>query len=193
MSNDNIINVHETIAALNTIGRRYTDARNALIARCIAAGDKQSDVVAATRVDKGDVSRIAKVVNSDAKAKGAALRLKVNAINAGDPASLLAAGKVGETYFRRVKRSATGSTGSTAPKALADGDSSSVALPGNPAEEVDVLAIIDAFLLSSADRNTLVNRAEVARDAIARAFRERSDALKAEADALKAAEREAAA
>lgn len=83
-------------------GRNMTDARNALIAYAvIVEGIKQTTVVAATGVDKGDVSRVVKAANANPDALAAIKSLD----RTGNPtARLRNAWGVGAQFLRRPAR-----------------------------------------------------------------------------------------
>lgn len=135
MSNTTITPARALLADVAARGRTYTDVRNALIARLLIAGDKQSDLVAACKLDKGDVSRINKAVKELTKAQTARVKKDVehSTMKAESLDTLTSAAKVGELYFRRTKAS----TG--APRAKA--------------EAPDMLALIHDFIVNAEDVN----------------------------------------
>lgn len=83
-------------------GRRATDARNALVCYAvIVEGIKQTTVVAATGVDKGDVSRVVKAANNSPVAIAA---LKSLDRKGSATTRLNAAAVIGEAFLRRPAR-----------------------------------------------------------------------------------------
>lgn len=100
--------VTNLIGALAERGRRFTDARNATIAHALATGVKQTVIVTESKVDKGDVSRINKLVTNLAPARLKALKaITLTNVNPDDLDTLKVLVSFGEANLRRVK--ATGS------------------------------------------------------------------------------------
>lgn len=174
------VNVPQLVRTLDGYGRRYSDARNALVAHLVATGVKQTDIVTETGLDKGDVSRIAKVVNNNATAKSSAKRISLGGLDPESPSTLSKVAKVGETYFRRAKVQRV-SDGPADPVALAEGDTSTVEVPPNTAT-VSVETLVKEWIAASPDTATLVNRSEVLKGAISAAYRTRAEALAKEAE-----------
>lgn len=56
--------VFPLIVTLDAYGRRYTDVRNATLAHVVWSGVKQADIVKATGIDKGNLSRVVKAFNA---------------------------------------------------------------------------------------------------------------------------------
>lgn len=102
-------NVTALIGALDAQGRKFTDARNAVIVHALATGVKQSVIVAESGVDKGDVSRLNKVLTNLAPARVKAIKaLDLRSIDASKPDTLAAAVKFGADNLRRVKPPVSG-------------------------------------------------------------------------------------
>jgi hypothetical protein len=135
MSDTTITPARALLADVAARGRTYTDVRNALIARLLIAGEKQSDLVAVCKLDKSDINRINKDVNGLSKSQIQRVKKDVepSTMKAESLSSLASAAKVGELYFRR-SRASTG-----APRAKAD--------------EPDMLALIHDFLYNAEDVN----------------------------------------
>lgn len=132
-------NVTALIAAVAERGRKFTDARNTLIAHAVAHGFKQSVIVAEAGVDKGDVSRLAKVVEGMSKAKLTALKsLVISGMSADDVSTLTAAVTFGEANLRRVKPAPSGAAAGAAGKTPEQAD-----------ESADPLAALYDWLLLS--------------------------------------------
>lgn len=115
------------------LGRRFTDARNALIAFHLAHGITQADLVKSTGVDKGDVSRINKSVKALTPRQTSLLKsLPVAHLAAygleASSAEMDRVVKAGEA-FRRVKP-VRKPTAPTAAESEPDGDK------GGPSKEV---------------------------------------------------------
>lgn len=112
-------------------GRKFTDARNALIAYAVLVVElTQSALALETGVDKGDVSRVVKAAKGSPEAL-AALKSLVRA-GKSQPQRITDAALIGETYLRRERKAAAKgesaesaeSTGSTV-KAPAPSESTS--------------------------------------------------------------------
>jgi len=102
-------NVTKLIGALDAQGRKFTDARNAVIVHALATGVKQSVIVNESGVDKGDVSRLNKVLTNMAPAKVKTIKsLDVSSLNVNDADSLASAVKFGADNLRRVKPPVSG-------------------------------------------------------------------------------------
>jgi hypothetical protein len=151
---------HAAIAALRIKGDRYGHAGIAALARELALnlnGDKMA-AGAATRIadatgyDKGTVSRVSKVVRTNLKARGAALKLDTMSIDKSQ-ANLDAAVAVGELFKRQpaVKGSGSGAADES---------------------NVDVLAVLEAWLNDSTDEQIRPRMTQV-QDMLKRIARER--------------------
>lgn len=98
------VNVTALIGTLAERGRQFTDARNAVIAHALITGTKASVIVAESGVDKGDVSRINKVVSNLTPSKAKALKaLVLSAVNVDDVSTMTVLVKFGADNLRRVK------------------------------------------------------------------------------------------
>lgn len=151
---------YAAVAALRVKGDRYGHAGIAALAHELALnlnGDKMA-AGAATRIadatgyDKGTVSRVSKVVRTNLKARGAALRLNVMEIDKSQ-ANLDAAVKVGEMFKRQPS---------------VKGEGSGAADESN----VDVLAILEAWLTESTDEQIRPRMTQI-QDVLKRVARER--------------------
>lgn len=126
------------IALAATRGRQFTDVRNALIAHALAGGTKQSAIVAGSGVDKGDVSRIAKVVAEWSPRKVSAFRASIVLADVAlDDMQAVAALSTKGQAFRRVK-SAPANKGTTN---AATGES----------ESTDMRALVHDFIVNAPD------------------------------------------
>lgn len=174
------IKIAHTRATLNV------NARNALIVYAVlTVGVTRADISRETGVDKSDVTRIVKLAESMPEVLASIQSMSRDGnVNA----RIDAAAEVGVNLKRDKSKS---QTGIDTPKTLASGDSAEVAL-SDPADKVDVIALVSEYLTASKDRATLTNRASVLRDSINRVYRERSDVLTAEVNATKQAEKDAA-
>ncbi len=84
-------------------GRAFTDARNAVIAHLLSVDVSQKTIVDESGVDKGDVSRVNKVLQGLKPAQQKALKgLNLGTLDVNDLDSMAAAVKLG-TLFRRQK------------------------------------------------------------------------------------------
>lgn len=125
MATKPVTNGTTLIAVLNGYGRRYTQVRNAVIAHLLTTDVKQSVIVKESKVDKGDVSRIASIVAELGKRTKAyksiqALDLSAISAHADNPTSavILAAQAIGATLVR-VKVS-TGTRAASTPTETPD-------------------------------------------------------------------------
>lgn len=120
-------------------GRSFTDCRNALIAQALIRGAKQSEIVAGTGVDKGDVSRIAKMVGEMTKAASTrfAGSIVLAELNLDDFDAVATIAKAGQR-FRRVKVSKAPAAGTVNGKT---GES----------EDTDYRAMIHDFIVNAPD------------------------------------------
>lgn len=135
VADSKVTHVTNLIGALAERGRRFTDARNATIAHALATGVKQTVIVTESKVDKGDVSRINKLVTNLAPARLKALKaIALTDVNPDDLDTLKALVAFGETNLRRVK--ATGAKSAPSKAETAD-------------ESSDPLAALHAWLLNS--------------------------------------------
>lgn len=92
------INTTSVVSAWAAQGRKFTDARNAGVAHLLATGVKASVIVAETGLDKGDVSRVNKLVKELAPAQVKSLKsMPLTESNVESYA------KFGEKFLRRVK------------------------------------------------------------------------------------------
>lgn len=98
--------VQNTTALLSAVaakGRAYTDARNSIVAHLLSIGVSQKVIVTEGGIDKGDVSRVNKVVATLTPAQIKKIKgLKVADMSADDTATLTDAITLG-TLFRRNK------------------------------------------------------------------------------------------
>lgn len=101
-------NTTATIAQWAAQGRTFTDARNAGVAHLIATGVKQAVIVSETGLDKGDVSRVAKLVKDMTAPQVKTLKgLKFPAVGSElDATAIRPWAKFGESNLRRVKTAA---------------------------------------------------------------------------------------
>jgi hypothetical protein len=120
-----VVNVTESIARAHGLGRQYTDARNAMIAHALLTGVKAVTIVKETGVDKGDVSRISKAANALTLRQQKSIKSLVipaaNAVTSVTSDAMAALIKAGESHFRRVKATRSGSNGSTGSEVTPDG------------------------------------------------------------------------
>lgn len=96
--------ITKDVAYAASQGRKFTDARNALIAYGVLVVEvSQADMSRETGVDKGDVSRVVKQAKGNPEAIAA-----LQALNRQGSQSqrIDAAAVIGEAYLRRVKRAA---------------------------------------------------------------------------------------
>ena len=114
-------NITALIGTMADRGRKFTDGRNALIAHALFTGVKASLIVEESKVDKGDVSRIAKRLSElkackpttrEGKAYKAILALDISTLDVDRFDSLSVAIEAG-AFFRRVKN-LTGASGGSA-------------------------------------------------------------------------------
>lgn len=131
-------NTTSVVANWAAQGRKFTDARNAGVAHLLATGVKASIIVSETGLDKGDVSRIAKMVKEFTPAQSKSVKaMKLEESNVAQYA------KFGEANLRRVKNAPAGRTEKSAEDkfrtALATAFDLVVA---NPANETAWLALI---------------------------------------------------
>ena len=142
-------NTTRTIADITTTvetGRKMTDARNGLVAfAVIVEGIKQTTVVAATGVDKGDVSRVVKQANNSPDALAALKSLD----RSGNPAArIAAAAAVGEKFLRRaprvapVKSAPTGDKSGGTDTGSRNPSSGPLAVESAPTSARDILAAL---------------------------------------------------
>lgn len=161
------------IVALRDKSDRYNSAYIAGIAHELALRfngksfekGAQSALVESLGYDKGNMSRIAAIVKSDAKARGAALKVKVLDIDS-TPETLAAAVKVG-LMFRRVK-SATEPTEPTG-----EGEETTGGVQNDPTESTDVLVTVQAWL-RAAEGDAFAQRLAHLQDAIETVMAERA-------------------
>lgn len=131
-------NVTKLIGALDAQGRKFTDARNAVIVHALATGVKQSVIVAESGVDKGDVSRLNKVMGNLAPTKLRAIKgMSLVGLDATQPDTLAAAVKFGADNLRRVKPPVSGA-------AAGKGANTTTAQ-----EDADPMAALHAWLLAA--------------------------------------------
>lgn len=162
------------------------NARNALIVYAVLVVEiARAEIARETGVDKSDVTRIVKLAESMPEVL---TRIKSLNRDGNVNARLDAAAEVGASLKRDKSKS---QTGVDTPKSLTSGDSPVVTL-ADPADKVDVLAIVSEFLTVAKDRATLDNRANVLRDTINRTFRERADVLTAQKNEEAAAQKKSA-
>lgn len=96
----------QIIRDLHARGRAFTNARNGVVAHFLATGNKQADIVTATGLDKGDVSRIAGYLNKGNNGKTgeqltrAAKRLTVNGIDVDTFETIAGAARLGADLVR---------------------------------------------------------------------------------------------
>ena len=175
-------NVTALISTLSARGRDFTRARNAVIAHVLATGVKASLIVEESKVDKGDVSRIAKRLSElkackpttrEGKAYKAILSLDVSAINADDFTTLSTAIEVG-VFLQRVKAVTGASGGSAKGKGQGAVDKSDA----GEGESEDMQATVHDFLVNAPDYSAARALILSALDSAERAVAERT----AEAD-----------
>ena len=160
--NNDQYNVITVIKGLVQMGRTYTQARDCAIAHVLATDivgtGKDAKVkrgVAAklatdTGVNKSDVSRIARIVVDNLKARRAALAIDVLHID-DDAASLAAAAEVGKLFVRKDK-AASPKVATASTKGSTESETSvTKSTDETKSESVDVLALIDSWLRDASD------------------------------------------
>jgi hypothetical protein len=138
-------NTTATIAQWAAQGRTFTDARNAGVAHLIATGVKQATIVSETGLDKGDVSRVAKLVKELPAPQVKSLKgLKFpSADSVLDPTAIRPWAKFGESYLRRNKAAGAPRTEKSAEQKLRDSLATAFDLiVKNPEQEAGWLALI---------------------------------------------------
>lgn len=163
-------NVSQLIRDLDTTTRDYTNARNALVGHVILTGVKQSVIVAETGLDKGTVSRIAKLAKGLTGRPAKALAgLDVSAMVANDVTTLSTAIALGAKLVR-VHPAKPNTT--TADKV----DTSTVTVTAD--ENADMLPSLHAWLVASNDKQ-FAARAKAIADMLAAIKAERAEAVAA--------------
>lgn len=158
-----IVSVTATIATLQSRGRAFTNARNAVIAHALLTGTKGSVISTESGVDKGDVSRINKIVkglNKRTNEYKALFSLDVSKLNVDNFESLSAAIALGEG-FKRDRTGAAGGAAAGKGQGAAATPSTVNAATGE-GEDTDMLATIHEFLVNAPDfgaAKALVNAA----------------------------------
>ena len=181
-------NITALIATMADRGRKFTDGRNALIAHALSTGVKPSVIVEESKVDKGDISRIAKRLSElkaskpttrEGKAYKVILALDISTLDVDRFDSLSVAIEAG-SFFRRVKNVTGASGGSAKGKGQGAVDKSSA----GEGESEDMQATVHDFLVNAPDYSAARALILSALDSAERAVAERTAEADSQADAI---------
>lgn len=189
IDNTDRFNVITAIKGLIQMGRTYTQARDCAIAHVLGTeymdGKIKRGVAAKlatdTGLNKSDVSRIARIVIDNSKARKAALAVDVLTIQE-SPETLNKAAKVGALFMRTDKKPTAPKVTTPSGEKGEETTNSGTVTTKPVSDDVDVTALVDQWL-RSATESQFAARMALLENLLATIAAERATSEESEADA----------